>query len=127
MIVAGLGFRTGIAAEEIMDVLNGALKQAGLTLERLSLLATAASRASEAGFLDAAHRLGVEPLGVAPECLRTTSPQVRTHSERVLALFGVGSVAEAAALAAAGPAARLVVPRIAIGRATCAIARGSAA
>jgi cobalt-precorrin 5A hydrolase len=36
-------------------------------------------------------------------------------------------VAEAAALAAGGPAARLVMPRIAIGAATCALATSEAA
>jgi cobalt-precorrin 5A hydrolase len=34
----------------------------------------------------------------------------------------VPSVAEAAALAAGGPAARLIAPRIAVGPATCALA-----
>jgi cobalt-precorrin 5A hydrolase len=40
----------------------------------------------------------------------------------VLALVGVPSLAEAAALAAAGPTARLLVARIAIGSVTCALA-----
>jgi cobalt-precorrin 5A hydrolase len=39
----------------------------------------------------------------------------------------VPSVAEAAALAAAGPAARLIVARIAVGPATCALADAGAA
>jgi cobalt-precorrin 5A hydrolase len=36
--------------------------------------------------------------------------------------MGIPSVAEAAALAGGGPTARLIVPRIAIGTATCALA-----
>jgi cobalt-precorrin 5A hydrolase len=36
--------------------------------------------------------------------------------------MGVGSVAEAAALAAAGSASKLIVPRIVVGTATCALA-----
>jgi cobalt-precorrin 5A hydrolase len=40
----------------------------------------------------------------------------------VAAAVGVGSVAEAAALAAAGPAGRLALPRIAGAAATCALA-----
>jgi cobalt-precorrin 5A hydrolase len=40
----------------------------------------------------------------------------------VLALKGVPSVAEAAALAAGGPRSRLLAPRIAVGPATCALA-----
>jgi len=43
-------------------------------------------------------------------------------SQRVVALMGVPSVAEAAALAAGGATARLLVSRIAIGPATCALA-----
>jgi cobalt-precorrin 5A hydrolase len=40
----------------------------------------------------------------------------------VLAVAGVPSVSEAAALAAAGPGARLIAPRVAVGPATCALA-----
>jgi cobalt-precorrin 5A hydrolase len=45
----------------------------------------------------------------------------------VLALTGVPSVAEAAALAAAGPLAHLIGPRLVIGSATCALASSEAA
>jgi cobalt-precorrin 5A hydrolase len=44
----------------------------------------------------------------------------------VLARHGVGSLAEAAALAAAGPEAALILPRIAAPRATCALAGSGA-
>jgi len=40
----------------------------------------------------------------------------------VLLRTGVPSLAEAAALAAAGPTARLIAPRVAVGPATCALA-----
>jgi cobalt-precorrin 5A hydrolase len=40
----------------------------------------------------------------------------------VRALAGVPSVAEAAALAAGGPKARLILPRIVVGPVTCALA-----
>ena len=39
-----------------------------------------------------------------------------------MALAGVPSVAEAAALAACGPKARLILPRITVGPVTCALA-----
>jgi cobalt-precorrin 5A hydrolase len=45
-----------------------------------------------------------------------------THSELSLALAGVPSVSEAAALAAAGAGARLYGPRIVVGPVTCALA-----
>lgn len=124
MIVAGVGFRHGVAAEEISALVERALGQASLTPDRLSFLATAASRAGETGFLAAARRLGVAPLGLPPETLATAEPRLETRSGRVLARHGVGSVAEAAALSGAGAASRLVVARISNGRATCAIAEG---
>ena len=48
--------------------------------------------------------------------------RAETRSERVLALMGIPCIAEAAALAGGGPTARLILPRIAIGTATCALA-----
>jgi cobalt-precorrin 5A hydrolase len=54
--------------------------------------------------------------------LKAAEPRALTRSERVVALTGLGSVAEAAALAGAGPVSRLVQPRIASANATCAIA-----
>ena len=60
---------------------------------------------------------------VVPQAdLEAAGARVVTRSERVLALMGVPSVAEAAALAAAGPASRLLGPRVAVGPATCALA-----
>ena len=50
-----------------------------------------------------------------------------TWSARVLALAGVPSVAEAAALAACGPKARLILPRIVVGKVTCALAESGEA
>lgn len=48
-----------------------------------------------------------------------------TCSPRLLARYGTGSIAEACALVAAGPAARIILPRVvsADGRATAALAQ----
>jgi cobalt-precorrin 5A hydrolase len=83
-------------------------------------LATVAAKAE--GLEQLAEVLGLPVVAVLPEALPTQP--VLTHSERVDALFGTGSLAEAAALAAAGPGARLWGPRIASanGQATAAIA-----
>jgi cobalt-precorrin 5A hydrolase len=48
---------------------------------------------------------------ITAETLRAADARVTTRSERVLRQRGVGSVCEAAALAAAGAGARLVVTR----------------
>jgi cobalt-precorrin 5A hydrolase len=126
MIVAGVGFRTGVTPDEIVDLVERAMSEAAVAQETLTRLATAAARADEAGFRTAAQRLGLPVAAVDCAAMARSADKVVTVSSRVMAAYGVGSVAEAAALACAGPDARLLVPRIASARATCAIARGSA-
>ncbi|MBP0574469.1 cobalamin biosynthesis protein, partial [Mycobacterium tuberculosis] len=78
------------------------------------------------GLAEAAAALGL-PLVFLPEAaLAAAAPGAVTRSERVVALFGVPSIAETAALAAAGPNARLVVPRRIVGPVTVAVAEGEA-
>ena len=83
---------------------------------------TLAAGQSHNDWRTAAAKLGVT-LMVVPELeLFAANGRVETHSERVAVLSGVGSVAESAALAAAGPASTLIVPRLIVGAATCALA-----
>jgi cobalt-precorrin 5A hydrolase len=56
------------------------------------------------------------------EALKARKGAAATHSPRVQAMFGVGSVAEAAALVGAGPGSRLLAPRVATPYAACALA-----
>jgi cobalt-precorrin 5A hydrolase len=127
MMVAGIGCRRGTSVAEIETVIAAALARAGLTRGVLDLIATAAAKSDEPGIAAAAAALGVRLVLVAQDDLKTANSRVATDSPRVRNLMGVSSVAEAAALAAGGPDARLVVPRIAIGPATCALAASGAA
>lgn len=122
MIVAGVGCRKGASAHEIGAAISAALSRAGLRADVLDAIATPAMKSSEAGIAAAASDLGV-PLVLVPQAdLEAAGARTVTRSERVIALVGVPSAAEAAALAAAGPAGRLVAPRTAVGAATCALA-----
>jgi cobalt-precorrin 5A hydrolase len=121
MIVAGVGCRRGTSAAEIEAAIVAALTHAGFAIHRLDALATAAFKRDEPGIAAAAAARGVDLILVAPADLERVGNRV-THSRRVAGLMGVGSVAEAAAMAAGGPAARLVVPRLVVGPATCALA-----
>ena len=85
-------------------------------------MATAASKREENGIAAAASARGLPLVFVDQADLEIASARGATWSQRVLALAGVPSVAEAAALAAAGPKARLLLPRIVVGPATCALA-----
>jgi cobalt-precorrin 5A hydrolase len=117
MIVAGLGFRKGVSA--------GSLKAALDRVGSADVLATAAGKEAEPGLLRLAQDLGLRIIPVTRDSL---TAQGIDGSARVLALYGTGSVAEAAALAAAGPGARLVVGRTTgpDGRAVAALAKGAA-
>ena len=107
MKVLGLGFRRGTGAAAFAPVL--------LAAGPVDALATAAEKAQELAAALPGHRvIGVAVAGVATP----------TQSARVLALKGTGSVAEAAALRAAGAGARLVLPRQVLGGVTFAVAEG---
>jgi cobalt-precorrin 5A hydrolase len=123
MIVAGIGCKKGASAEEIRAVIAFALAQAGLAGSALDMIATAVSKGEERGIAAAAAAMGVRLMLVPQDELVAAGAFAATRSERVIALKGVPSVAEAAALAGAGPSATLLARRIALGPATCALAR----
>jgi cobalt-precorrin 5A hydrolase len=122
MIVAGIGCRRGTSAPDIEAAIRAALAQAGVGADALDAIATIAAKHDEAGVVAAAASLGVNVVLIPDAELETVSARTETKSERVLALTGVPSVAEAAALVAAGPSARLISPRLVLGAATCALA-----
>jgi cobalt-precorrin 5A hydrolase len=119
MKIAGLGFRKAAG----IDSLRGALIAAGGT-GGLVALATAAEKAGAPSLVALAAELRLPICAIAPTAL--AAAETRTRSDRVASRFNTGSVAEASALAAAGPAARLLGPRAvsADGMATAAIAEG---
>jgi cobalt-precorrin 5A hydrolase len=122
MIVAGVGCRRGATVPDIEAAIRAALARANIAADALDVIATIAEKKSEAGIQGAAEKLGVSVVIVSKSELNAASDRTETHSERVRALIGVPSVAEAAALAAAGPLAHLISPRLVIGSATCALA-----
>jgi cobalt-precorrin 5A hydrolase len=123
VIVAGVGCRKGAHAAAIEAAVATALARCGLAGEALSLIATSTAKGAEAGIAAAAVTLRVPVVLVAQAALEAAGERTLTKSERVLSRTGVPSLAEAAALAAAGPSARLIAPRVAVGGATCALAQ----
>lgn len=126
MTVAGLGCRAGVTADDVAAAIRAACDALGAGLA-LDALATSVEKSAEPGIRGAAAALGLPLIAVTAEDLAAAAPQAVTRSPRVLALKGVGSVAETAALAAAGRAARLIVARRSVGGVSCAIARGEGA
>ncbi|KQP32291.1 cobalamin biosynthesis protein [Methylobacterium sp. Leaf100] len=118
-LVAGLGFRRATSADEILALLHRALANQSAPL---GCLATPADRADAPAIRAVAGALGVPLVAVAADAMIAVDARVLTRSARIAATRGVGSVAEAAALAVAGAAATLILPRIASAGATCALA-----
>ena len=119
MIVAGIGCRRGCPGEDIADLVRQAAILAGC---EPTALAAPDFKAGEAGLREAARGLGLKLVAVAAADLMAVQPRCPTRSARAAAATGVASVAEGCALAAAGPDGRLILPRIAGARVTCAIA-----
>jgi cobalt-precorrin 5A hydrolase len=110
-LVIGLGFRDEASAQSIGEVLDIVAAHAALP-GVAGAIAVPEDKAAHPGLRAAAQaaHLPIETvtagaMGVADTRLATRSAQVKKHR-------GVGSVCEAAALAAAGAGARLVVTRI---------------
>jgi len=119
MRVAGLGFKSEAKVESLRDALAAAGGAGGL-----DALATASDKADAAALVSLAHELGLTVKAVPAEVLGRI--ETATYSVRVAAMRGTGSLAEAAALAAAGRRARLISTRV-VSRdrtATAAIAEG---
>ena len=117
MIVAGFGFRRAATAESLLDALDKARCP-----QAPALLATAEDKAAAPAFQALSARLGLPIHAVTLDALAQV--ETPTRSATVRALRGSGSVAEAAALVAAGPGASLLGPRAvsADRMATCALA-----
>ena len=109
-LVIGLGFRDQASAQSIGEVLADVVAKAAMPDAAVEL-AVVEDKATHPCLLIAARATRLSITTIAAEALRAADPRVATRSERVLRQRGVGSVCEAAALAAAGAGARLVVTR----------------
>lgn len=118
MRVAGIGFRQTATVASLRDALARAVGDG----PPVQYLATAQQKAGAPAFRDLAAALSIPCISVDTADLEAiTTP---TYSAQVHDQFGTGSLAEAAALAAAGPDAKLRVARVVSGdkMATAAIA-----
>jgi cobalt-precorrin 5A hydrolase len=123
MIVAGIGCRKGISAADVEAAIEAAFLPALVGSRRLDLIAAPALKA-EPAIRDAAAARGLRLMWIPQSDLEAAGPRTLTYSARSMQAMNVPSVAEAAALAAAGPQGRLLAPRVAVGPVTCALAEG---
>ncbi|WP_330267796.1 precorrin-3B C(17)-methyltransferase [Streptomyces griseorubiginosus] len=124
-LVVGVGASKGAPADEVLELIEGALGEAGLSRRSVAALATVDAKAEEPGIVAAAERFGVPLVTWSAEELAAV--EVPNPSDAPLAAVGTPSVAEAAALIGGG---ELLVPKRKSTRAdgapamaTCAVVR----
>jgi len=116
-LVAGVGASTGAPADAVEPLLVAALAGAGLARDSVAEVATIDRRAADPAVL----ALGLPVRAFTANGLAAVD--VPSPSEVVRAAVGTASVAEAAALLAAGPGAELVVLKQVGTQGTVAVAR----
>jgi len=119
MIVAGLGFRTTCTADELVALIERVGEAAGA---QIAALAVPDFKVGASALARAAASLALEVRPISREALIAVQSLCLSRSAAALDAVGVPSVAEACALAAAGPGARLLSPKTVSGAATCALA-----
>ncbi|MBK3571282.1 precorrin-3B C(17)-methyltransferase [Streptomyces sp. MBT62] len=124
-LVVGVGASKGAPVDEVVELVESAVRDAGLSLKSLAELATVDAKSDEPGIVEAAQRLGVPLVTYSAEELAAV--EVPNPSDAPLAAVGTPSVAEAAALVGGG---ELLVPKRKSERAdgqpamaTCAVVR----
>ncbi|WP_317442614.1 precorrin-3B C(17)-methyltransferase [Streptomyces collinus] len=124
-LVVGVGASKGAPAEEVVGLIEEALRGAGLNAGSVAELATVDAKSGEPGIVAAAELLGVPLVTYSAEELAAV--EVPNPSGAPLAAVGTPSVAEAAALLRGG---ELLVPKRKSERAdgqpamaTCAVVR----
>ncbi|GGL82995.1 precorrin-3B C(17)-methyltransferase [Streptomyces fumigatiscleroticus] len=124
-LAVGVGASKGAPVDEVLGLVEDALRDAGLSARSVAELATVDAKAEEPGIVGAAERLGVPVVTYSAEELAAV--EVPNPSDAPLAAVGTPSVAEAAALVRGG---ELLVPKRKSARAdgspamaTCAVVR----
>ncbi len=118
----GVGCERGCDPEELIGLVDTTLAEADLAAESVAVVVSLDLKADERAVLAVADHLERPARFFDAARLEAETPRLANPSDAVFRDVGCHGVAEAAALAAAGPAARLVVPKRKSTRATCSVA-----
>jgi cobalt-precorrin 5A hydrolase/precorrin-3B C17-methyltransferase len=122
VLTLGVGGERGVAAEELLALVDDTLARANLSRHALAAIATIDLKEDETAIHGLAQHLDLPLRMFTAAELNAVAPRLETPSDLVMKEVGCPGVAEGAALAAAGPDAELLVPKTKSERATCAIA-----
>lgn len=123
VLAVGVGCERDAPPEETLALVRATLEEHRFAEGAVACVVSVDVKADEPAVHAVAEALGVPARFFTAARLEQETPRLATPSETVFRAVGCHGVAEAAALAAAGPAARLIVAKTVGGRATCAVAR----
>lgn len=118
----GVGCERGCDPQELLTLVEAVLNAAEISSGDLAGIYSIDARVSEAGIVLLAERWGLPFICFDAVTLEEQTPRLANPSRRVFELTGSHGVAEAAALAAAGPDGQLVVGKTKSAHATAALA-----
>jgi len=122
ILTLGVGGERGVAAEELIGLVEDTLTRHRLAKASLVVIASIDLKEDEAAIHALARHLGLPVRVFTASELNDQAPRLKTPSAVVMAEVGCPGVAEGAALAAAGPESRLIIAKTKSKRATCAVA-----
>ncbi|MFZ1414330.1 MAG: precorrin-3B C(17)-methyltransferase [Defluviicoccus sp.] len=123
VLAVGVGCERDAAPEETVALVRATIDEHGLAEGAVACVVSVDLKADEPAVHAVADAFGVPARFFSAARLEEETPRLATPSETVFRAVGCHGVAEAAALAAAGPAERLIVAKTVGTRATCAVAR----
>jgi cobalt-precorrin 5A hydrolase/precorrin-3B C17-methyltransferase len=122
VMALGVGCERGVEPQELEELVRTTLAEHDIAAEAVACVASLDLKADETAILSLAESLGVPARFFAAAELAREEPRLANPSAIVRNAVGVAGVAEAAALASAGPAGTLLVEKRRSARATCALA-----
>ncbi|WP_395661448.1 precorrin-3B C(17)-methyltransferase [Aestuariivirga sp.] len=125
-LVMGLGCERHADPSELIALAEQVLSDNGLSPASLAAITSIDLKADETAIHAVAAHFHVPARFFTVEALSRETPRLKNPSDIVAKEVGVPGVAEAAALAGAGPEADLIVEKTRSTRATCAIAMATA-
>jgi cobalamin biosynthesis protein CbiG len=121
IVTIGIGCKRGAGPGEVLELVRATLAEAGLPPSAVACIATIDRKKDEAAIVELAAKFGV-PVRFFPADALAAETRIMHPSKDVAAMVGTESIAEAAALLAAGSGAKLIVRKRKSAHATCAIA-----
>ena len=122
VLTLGVGGERGVGADELLALVDETLNRHRLSRQALTAIASIDVKEDESAIHMLAQHLGLPLRVFTASDLNEQAPKLKSPSAVVMSEVGCPGVAEGAALAAAGPDARLIVAKTKSKHATCAVA-----